>query len=370
MSKIVVVGAGIVGASTAYHLSKTDHEVTLIDADFQGRATSAAAGIICPWVSQRRNQTWYQLASQSACYYPELIAELRDQGIEKTGYKQVGTMVVKDDEKRLMNIWELVKKRRESTPEIGEIRWLNTSETKERFPLVADGYFSLYVSGGARVHGEQLRQALLTACKQNQVHFITGEARFEKGSIRVNNQLVTADKIVVAAGAWFHSLAATLGITGKIKPQKAQITTLQIEQDTSDWPVIMPPGAHYMVPFENGQIFAGVTHEDDVGFDTSITPGGIHKIFSDTFTIAPSLADSKLVKMDVGFRPVSPDFLPVFGMIPGHPDIFAANGLGSSGLTTGPFIAKQLAHLVLNEDTDLDPEDYPITSIIETKNRA
>ncbi|GAB2565685.1 NAD(P)/FAD-dependent oxidoreductase [Gracilibacillus alcaliphilus] len=365
MSNIVVIGAGIVGASTAYQLSKTNHHVTLIDADFIGRATSAAAGIICPWVSQRRNKVWYRLASESACYYPKLINELKEQGISKTGYKQVGTLVVKDDEERLTNILKLVEQRRETTPEIGEVHWLDTAETKQRFPLIADGYFSLYVSGGARVHGEQLRQALLLACQKNNVPFITGEASFVDGEIMVSQRKIEADKVVIAAGAWFNTLVQGLGITGKIKPQKAQITTLQIEADTEDWPVIMPPGAHYMVPFADGRLFAGVTHEDDVGFDTSITPGGLYQIFSDTFTIAPSLAQSKLIETNVGFRPVAPDFLPVFGEFPNHPGIYAANGLGSSGLTTGPFIGKQLAQLVLGEKTDLAVENYPISTILE-----
>ncbi|GAE93465.1 hypothetical protein JCM21714_2550 [Gracilibacillus boraciitolerans JCM 21714] len=48
MSKIIIVGAGIVGGvSVAYQLSKSNHEVLLIDGNFDGRATSAAAGIIC-----------------------------------------------------------------------------------------------------------------------------------------------------------------------------------------------------------------------------------------------------------------------------------------------------------------------------------
>src|SRR5699024_3704582 len=140
VSKIIVVGAGIVGVSVAYQLSKSNQEVILIDADFEGRATSAAAGIICPWVSQRRNKAWYSLASKKDKYYQKLIEELKQKGIKETSYKQVGTLVVKDDEKRLNKILEIVKERKELSPEIGEIKWLNTTETKEEFPLVADGY--------------------------------------------------------------------------------------------------------------------------------------------------------------------------------------------------------------------------------------
>lgn len=60
MKKVIVVGSGILGASTAYQLAKHGAEVIIIDRKDIGQATDAAAGIICPWLSQRRNQDWYQ----------------------------------------------------------------------------------------------------------------------------------------------------------------------------------------------------------------------------------------------------------------------------------------------------------------------
>ena len=80
MKKVIVIGAGILGASTAYHLAKSGAEVLLVDRKDTGQATDAAAGIICPWLSQRRNQDWYQLAKAGARYYPGLIAELERDG--------------------------------------------------------------------------------------------------------------------------------------------------------------------------------------------------------------------------------------------------------------------------------------------------
>ena len=49
--RIAVVGAGILGASTAYHLAAAGAEVVLVDDVSEGRATAAGAGIICPWPS-------------------------------------------------------------------------------------------------------------------------------------------------------------------------------------------------------------------------------------------------------------------------------------------------------------------------------
>ena len=55
MKKVAIIGAGIVGATAAYYLSKeSDLEITVFDHG-QGQATKAAAGIISPWFSKRRN---------------------------------------------------------------------------------------------------------------------------------------------------------------------------------------------------------------------------------------------------------------------------------------------------------------------------
>lgn len=62
MKSHIVIGAGILGASAAYHLAKAGAKVTVIDRKDPGQATDAAAGIICPWLSQRRNKAWYALA--------------------------------------------------------------------------------------------------------------------------------------------------------------------------------------------------------------------------------------------------------------------------------------------------------------------
>lgn len=51
MKSYIIIGAGILGASAAYHLAKAGAEVTVIDRKHPGQATDEAAGIVCPWLS-------------------------------------------------------------------------------------------------------------------------------------------------------------------------------------------------------------------------------------------------------------------------------------------------------------------------------
>jgi D-amino-acid dehydrogenase len=176
MKKIIVIGAGILGASTAYHLAQLGAEVTLVDREDVGQATDAAAGIVCPWLSQRRNKAWYQLAKGGARYYPELIAQLEADGEQETGYKQVGAICLHTDMNKLEKMAERARIRRDDAPEIGEITILSPEETKRLFPPLAEEYGSVHVSGGARVNGRALRESLIRAAIKHGVTFLKGKA--------------------------------------------------------------------------------------------------------------------------------------------------------------------------------------------------
>src|SRR5699024_9364233 len=111
METFIVIGAGIAGASVAYHLAKRNKRVMIIDRGEKGQATDAAAGIICPWISQRRNKTWYQLAKNGAAYYPELIKSLEEDGEMNTGFDKVGALSIHTDEHKLDRMVERAIKR-------------------------------------------------------------------------------------------------------------------------------------------------------------------------------------------------------------------------------------------------------------------
>src|ERR1700757_1704104 len=87
---IVVVGAGILGASTAFHLAREGARVTVVDQAHDGRATAAGAGIICPWVSGADDPAFYRLYCEGGRYYSELIPALAEIGESDPGYRRAG----------------------------------------------------------------------------------------------------------------------------------------------------------------------------------------------------------------------------------------------------------------------------------------
>lgn len=367
MKNIIVIGAGILGASTAYHLAKHGAHVTVIDRQDEGQATEAAAGIIGPWLAKRRNKAWYFLARNGAKYYPKLIEELKQHGEKNTGYTKVGLLSLHTDEQKLIEAEERALKRREDAPEIGDVKILTEQETTDRFPLLEDERFkSIYVSGAARVNGSAVRNALLRSAKKLGATIRNGEAQLIHSNKRihgviVNGEHIEAELVIAATGAWMNELLAPLQITFGAHPQKAQIMQIEVPTIKTDLlPVVMPPNNQYILPFENHHMMIGATHETRAGFDPRVTAGGVHEILTKALDIMPALANSTVIRTKVGYRPFTPGSLPVIGALPGFEGLLIANGLGASGLTVGPYVGRELATLAIGETIELDLNDYDV----------
>ncbi|CAN7567937.1 NAD(P)/FAD-dependent oxidoreductase [Rossellomorea sp. LjRoot5] len=371
MKSFIIIGAGILGASTAYHLAKAGADVIIIDRKDPGQATDAAAGIVCPWLSQRRNKVWYRLAKGGAKYYPSIIEQLEADGETETGYKRVGAISLHTDVHKLHKMMERAEKRREDAPEIGELTMLTAEETRQRFPLLSEEYQSVHVSGAARVDGRAMRKALLNGAEKQGATLRQGDAKLLNEDnriidVKIGDEVLRADGVIVTAGAWANELFQPLGINFLVSSQKAQILHLQAGgQETAEWPVVMPPNDQYLLAFPAGRVVAGATHENDVGFDQRVTAGGMHEILHKAMDVAPGIGDSAILETRVGFRPFTPGFLPVFGAMPGLDGVWVANGLGASGLTVGPYLGSELAKLALGEPTELDPADYDVAGAVE-----
>ena len=99
-------------------------------------------------------------------------------------------------------------------------------------------------------------------------------------------------------------------------------------------------------------MFAGATREAGLGFDYRVTAAGQREVLDHALTVAPGLADATLAETRVGFRPGTPDGLPLLGLL--RPGLAVATGFGAGGLTNGPFAGKLIAALVLDGDPGFD----------------
>ena len=350
---IVIVGAGILGASTAFHAARAGARVTVVDAAHEGRATAAGAGIICPWVSGAEDAAFYGLYCEGGRYYTELVPALGEIGETDLGYRSTGTLIVSDDSDELAAFQRLLMQRRAETPVIGEVSVLSAQDAGRLFPPLRRDYAAVLVSGGARVDGRRMAAGLLRGAVHFGAAVRSGHAAlmFSAGrvrGVRLDDDEIGADCVVAAAGAWAPELLRAVGVALPIEPMRGQIVHLMMPgAETQDWPVVFPPGAHYLVPFDDGRVVVGATRESGVGFDYRVTAMGQAQVLAEALHIAPGLSVATVVETRVGFRPVGPGVRPMLGTVPGLKGLLVGNGLGAAGLTIGPFGGRLLAEAAL-----------------------
>lgn len=355
--RVVVVGSGIAGAAAAYHLARRGVDVVVVDDARPGVATAAGAGIVSPWATP--DEVRFAFAGAAAGYYPELVTALAEDTDEPTSYSVVGGLVTGRDEGALREVHRLVAARAAEHPAAGEASLLEPAQARALFPPLEPGLAAVHVSGGARVDGRQVRASLLDAARRRGAELRTGTAEPAVDGVRVDGERLDADSVVLAAGAWSGELLGPFGIRLPIAPQRGQITHLEVAGDTGRWPVVSPlDSGHYLLAFPGGRVVAGATRETGSGFDHRVTAAGQLEVLEQALAVAPGLRDATLLETRVGFRPATPDGLPVLGPLPGHPRIVMATGFGPTGLTMAPLAGALVAEVVLGEEPRLDLAPY------------
>lgn len=364
MKKVAIVGAGIVGATAAYYLSKeTDVEVTVFDHGY-GQATKAAAGIISPWFSKRRNKAWYKMARLGADFYVDLLADLEKTGQKVDFYQRSGVFLLKKDDSKLEELYDLALQRRDESPLIGELAILDQAAASSLFPGLKGFERLLYASGGARVDGQLLVSRLLDA---SQVKVVKKEVSLTPllSGYQIDNQMF--DQVILSTGAWLGHILEPLGYEVDVRPQKGQLRDYQVDLDMASYPVVMPEGEWDLIPFPGGKLSLGATHENDMGFDLTVDKNLLQQMAETASPFYPALAEAILSGERVGIRAYTSDFSPFFGQVPNLSGVYTASGLGSSGLTTGPIIGYHLVQMLQGRSGVLDPADYPTERYIKKK---
>jgi D-amino-acid dehydrogenase len=362
--RIVVVGAGILGASVAYHLAREGAEVVLVDRCDEGRATAAGAGIVCPWGSPAEDAAYYALLAGGARYYPHLAAMLAEDGEIDLGYARVGGLYVPEDADELDATERRARIRAQSAPEAGNIERLSPHEARRLFPPLRTEQAALFVSGGARVDGRRVAAALQRAAVKRGARFVNGSAVLNVragrvGGVAVGGETIEADVVVAAAGAWAAQFLEPAGVRPGVAPQRGQIIHLRLPgTDTASWPVLMPLNSYYLLAFEDSRVVVGATRETGSGFDHRLTAAGVAEVLNAGLAVAPGLAAWTLHEIRIGFRPLADDSRPKLGVVPGIDNLVIANGLGPSGLCMGPYGGSLIANLVLGRPGDLALEPY------------
>jgi glycine oxidase len=345
---VVVVGAGIQGASVALRLARAGRQVTVLERAIPGaEASSAAGGILSPGVEAHELGPFYALCAASLARYPEFVREVEAASGMWVGLRGGGTLEVAFDDDHA----RVLAGRAEKLHRAGvAVDVLDDAELRRLEPgLSPEARGALHFTGEASLDPRLLGRAVYVAAVRAGARFITGQVRrivHEGGraaGVDHESGRIEADAVVLAAGSWSLQVEGHGLPPGAVRPVRGQMAVLDTRPPLLSRVVFSARG--YAVPRADGRVLFGSTMEE-VGFEKAVTAGGLRDVLELALEIAPSLATAPVVETWSNFRPASPDGEPILGPGP-VPGLFYATGHTRNGILLAPITADAVAAAVL-----------------------
>lgn len=353
---VLVVGGGVIGLTTAYFLAREGVRVEVLDkGDFGQEASWAGAGILPPGDPARVRAPVDLLRAHSARLYPSLSSELRERTGLDNGYLRCGGLeFVAEGEDHLVQEWR------------GEgvaCELLGEDALRALEPVVSPTLARAYhLPDMAQVRNPRHLKALLAGCESYGVRLRPGCPVY--GFVRQGQRLTavrtlvddfSADRFVLATGAWTDTLLEQVGHRPGIVPVRGQIALLNTGMPL--FTRILLAGKRYLVPRRDGRVLVGST-EEHAGFDKRTTAGAIGELLAFATSLVPGLAGAHLERCWAGLRPGSPDELPFLGPVPGVDNLDVAAGHFRAGLQQAPATALVLKERILGQTPTVPLEPF------------
>ena len=359
---VVVIGGGIMGASTAYHLARRgcSNVIVLEAAEMFGLgSTGLNAGGIRYQFATAVNIELSKLSFQ-------MMARFADEMGQELGIKRCGYLFMLDTEADL----EQFRRNVALQNELGvPSRVVNPQEIAALAPevdltgIIGGSWCPL--DGLVDPHG--LLQGYVSNARRLGATFVTGTAALdvEIAGGRVQRVVTSAGDIdtsvvVIAAGPWSAQVGAMAGIELPIQAIRRQIAvTGPIPNLRPDFPFVIDFSRALYFHREGNGILTGMSNRDEgPGFDTRVDEAWRLHHLENAMDRLPLLGDAEVVAEWAGLYEVTPDDQPILGRLPQVDGLLACAGFSGHGLMHGPAAGLAMAEEILDgraHTIDIDP---------------
>ena len=358
MSRIAIIGCGVVGAAIAYELSLIPGlSITVLDKQppAQG-ATSAALGVLMGVISHKIKGKAWHLRQTSLQRYETLIPELEAKTGRQILYNRQGILILLNS---LQPEWENLVQIRADQGYNLEI-W-DIAQVKSKCPQLNLEQFTaaIYSPNDRQVHPFDLTLALVDAAKRNGVNFqfgVTVEQIISKGGgyqLETSNGKIEIDWLVISAGLGSTGITASFTQTVDIKPVLGQALHLRLEKrgGNLDFQPVITANDIHIVPVGEQEYWVGATVEfpSDAG-DVVADPSLLDKVMEQARAFCPPLSDATTIRTWSGLRPRPANRpAPIIGQLPGYDRILLATGHYRNGVLLAPATAQAIRDLIMTK---------------------
>ncbi|GAP61760.1 glycine oxidase [Ardenticatena maritima] len=365
MSRIAIVGGGIMGLGIGWYLAREGADVTVFDRGRAGRAASwVAGGMLAPHAeAEPGEERLLPLLIEGHKQWPAFVEALEEAAGVSLDYRTDGTLVVAldADDARKFRFWY------EYLRGMGQpVEWLSGYEVRKREPhLSREAVAAIWSGHDYHVDNRRVVEALKRVFVQaggalreeTPVREIVIEGGRVRG-VRLDEGVFEAETVVLAAGAWSREIEGLPpDIRPPVRPVRGQVVILQMPPEAPLLHHVVWCMDAYLVPRSNGQLLIGATVEE-MGFDATPTAGGVFHLLRGAWELLPAVYDLPLTEIAVGFRPTSRDDAPILGPTPVE-GLVMATGHHRNGILLAPLTADVVSRFVLTGE--LDPLAQPFT---------
>ena len=361
-AKIVIVGGGIIGCSTAYHLAKMGcNDVVLLE---KGQLTSGSTFHAAGLVGQlRTNANITQLLGYSV----ELYKTLEQETGLATGWKMNGGLRLACNEQR----WTEVKRQATTAHSFGlDMHLLTPQEAQELWPIMdisdlvgaaflpTDGQanpsdITHSLASGARVGGVQIYDDIEVTGFTFDGDKVTG--------VKTGNGNITCERVVICAGQWSRELGLLAGINVPlVSVQHQYLITEKMPDVSSNLPTLRDPDRLTYFKEDVGGLVMGGYEPNPIPWAQGGIPPGFNftlldndwdhfePLMEQAIERVPSLADAGIKEMINGPESFTPDGNFILGEAPERKNVFVGAGFNAFGIASGGGAGMALAEWVLN----------------------
>jgi sarcosine oxidase subunit beta len=350
---VIVIGAGIMGASTAYHLARARAgRVVVLERDTvcSGSTALASGGIR----HQYSTRVGIELTLQSIVTYERFADEFRvDPQFRQHGY----LLLVATEE-------ELAVARKSVTLQqsLGvDVRLLTADEAARLCPYLRtddllgatysprDGYADPYLCATAiAARARQLGVTIEQQCEV--VGFTRADARVT--GVMTAQGAIEAPVVVIAAGAWSGGVGQLAGVDIPVAPRrrhKFMTAPFPTDRIPAATPFIIGQHGNFSMRREGeGLLLGGGRRGEQSSFSTEVDWSLAPQVIERAVDRVPALADARLMRAWAGLYEMTPDQQGIISAIPGSDGLHVLAGFSGHGFMHGPIAGQLMAELIVH----------------------
>ncbi len=365
---IVVIGGGIVGCSTAYHLAR-DHKAEVVVLE-QNQLTSGSTWHAAGLIGQLRSSAAItQLLRYSVALYARLEAET---GLA-TGWKMTGCLRLATNGQRMIEYRRLATTARSFGM---EMHLLSPAEVSAMWPLMdtSDLLGASYLPSDGQAGPSDVTQSLAKGARMHGAKIFEGVRvtgfTFQGGrivAVQTNQGAIACESVVNCAGQWARQIGVLAGVNVPLQPMKHQyIITDKIPGLARDLPTLRDPDRRtYFKEEVGGLVMGGYEPNPQAWTSGDVDHDFAYRLFEDAFehfephmvnAIAriPALEKTGVRKMIHAPESFTADGNFILGQSPERANFYVGAGFNAFGIAAGGGAGWALAHWVAHGEAPMD----------------